>query len=309
MSTSDDIKSGINTMNKWSQTARQGQRAVNQFGSVFGLAGNEKTAAQAAKQGVPAMQQAVITGGQAAPQGVLNSPIQNVSGKKYYTGLAPIGTRLIIPKELSSTGQERYLGAHALESIMNLMQGNEKCGNIIVLDAQGTPSTQLYQRSEDGNILLKGTQKEIKVDSTSIMLSEEEFAAIKEALNKKTNDVTYFKTSKELGNAEDSTAQKGSWFSQNWWKILLGLVVAGGIAWGGIAIYNNHKEKKEKKQVAAAQSQTTTASDNSATNNQSPVQTAALASATNTGSALSGTNITNESSLQANININSGNSI
>lgn len=242
---------------------------------------------------------------QTAPQGtsVLDSPIQN----GYYTIPAPTGTRLIISQEMSSTGQERYLGAHALESIMNLMQGNEKCGNIVVLDKTKKPSALYYSSDAEGNIYLKGTNKKINLQAdgsnASVILSEEEFAHIKEALQTKTNDVTYFKTTQERGDAEDSRAESGSWFSRNWWKILLGLVIAGGIAWGGIAIYNNRQEKKEEKKLQQA-IQNAQANENSNTNTS--VNQASVASA-NTG--LTGTNITNEQiNTQTNLT-NQGNSL
>ncbi len=239
---------------------------------------------------------------------VLESPVQISNGKKYFSVPAPTGTRIIIPRQVSSTGQERYLGAHALESIINLMNGSEKCGNIVVFDASNKPSLQYYDIGPNGEIFLKGTNKEINLShegsNASVILSEKEFEVLRKALSTQTNDVTHFKTTKDRGNAEDSTSEKGSWFSRNWWKILLGLIVAGGIAWGGIALDNKHKEKKEKKaaQAAAAASN---ANENSNTNSS---QNSSANTSSNTSSALTGTNITNE---QANISTtsNTGNSL
>ena len=286
-------------------TFNKAQRAGKQVGNALGMG------KQSSKQAPSASKQAPSTPQQTAPQGtsVLDSQVQMVNGKKYYTVPAPTGTRLIIPKKISRTGQERYIGAHALESIMNLMDGNEKCGNIVVLDETQKPSALYYSSDAEGNICLKGTNKKINLQAdgsnASVILSEKEFESIAKALRTKTseNDIAYFKTMQERGDAEDSRAESGSWFSRNWWKILLGLVVAGGIAWGGIAIYNNRQEKKEEKKLQQA-IQNAQANENSNTNtsvNQASVATASAG--------LTGTNITNEQiNTQTNLT-NQGNSL
>lgn len=300
----DVIDAVGDTASDVTSTFKDFQRTGRQVENAFGMG------KQSSKQASSASQQADSQ--QTAPQGtsVLDSQVQMVNGKKYYTVPAPTGTRLIIPKEISRTGQERYIGAHALESIMNLMDGNEKCGNIVVLDETQKPSALYYSSDAEGIIYLKGTNKEVKIyDGTtstpSVPLSEKEFESIAKALRTKTNenDIAYFKTIQERGDAEDSSAESGSWFSRNWWKILLGLVVAGGIAWGGIAIYNNRQEKKEEKklQQAIQNAQTNENSNTNATANQASVASA------NTG--LTGTNITNEQvSTQTNLT-NQGNSL
>lgn len=298
-----DVNKDIDTANR---TLDAAGRAVSGGAELFGFpsatAGKKAPASGTAPTGGLELQ-----GVQGAS--VLESAVQTVGGKKYFSVPAPNGTRIIIPRQVSSTGQERYLGAHALESVINLMNGSEKCGNIVVLDESKRPSQKYYDIGPEGQIFLKGTNKEIKVyDQTtstpSVPLSEKEFDILKKALSTQTNDVTHFKTTKDRGYAEDSTAEKGSWFSRNWWKILLGLVIAGGIAWGGVAIHNNRLKKKEKKaaQAAAAASNT---NENANTNSS---QNSSASTGTNTASALTGTNITNES---ANLTVtqNSGNSL
>ncbi|MBQ8251429.1 MAG: hypothetical protein IJY92_05915 [Alphaproteobacteria bacterium] len=297
-----DFNKDIDTANK---TLDAAGRAVSGGAELFGFpsatAGKKAPASGTAPTGGLELQ-----GVQGAS--VLESAVQTVGGKKYFSVPAPDGTRIIIPRQVSSTGQERYLGAHALESVINLMNGSEKCGNIVVLDSSNQPSRQYYDIDPEGRILLKGTNKEIKLShegsNASVILSEKEFDILKKALSTQTNDVTHFKTTKDRGYAEDSTAEKGSWFSRNWWKILLGLVIAGGIAWGGVAIHNNRLKKKEKKaaQAAAAASNT---NENANTNSS---QNSSASTGTNTASALTGTNITNES---ANLTVtqNSGNSL
>lgn len=294
LKTANDVfKTTTKSVNDINSTLRAGERAYKSSSRLIGADGKpapKQTANTPAPSGATASQ---------TPQNasVLDSPVQISGNKKYFSVPAPIGTRIIIPQAISSTGQERYLGAHALESIMNMMQGNEKCGNIVILDASNKPSQKYYDIGPEGEIFLKGTNKEVKIyDATastpSVPLSEKEYEVLKKALSTKTNDVTHFKTTQDRGNAEDSTAEQGSWFSRNWWKILLGLVVAAGVAWGGIALYNNHKEKKEEK---AAQTQQKTNSNENTNSN------------TNSGNALTGTNITNaqEDIIKANSYSNS----
>lgn len=284
----NNINRNINTANK---TLDSAGRAVTGGAALFGVSDTTPDKKNAASAATPTSG-LELQGVQGVS--VLESAVQTAGGKKYFSVPAPDGTRIIIPRQVSSTGQERYLGAHALESVMNLMNGSEKCGNIIVLNAQRQPSALYYDIGPEGQIFLKGTNKELKLShegsNASVILSEKEFDILKKALSTQTNDVTHFKTTKDRGYAEDSTAEKGSWFSRNWWKILLGLVIAGGIAWGGVAIHNNRLEKKEKKaaQAAAAASN---ANENSNTNSS---QNSSANTSSNTSSALTGTNITSE---------------
>ena len=300
----DAFNSANNSIKSVNNTLKAGERAYNSGMRLVGADG--KPVSQAAPSTGTVPQQGLELQGQQGVS-VLESAVQLSNGKKYFSVPAPTGTRIIIPRQISITGQERYLGAHALESIMNLMQGSEKCGNIVVLNDQRQPSSLYYDIGPDGEIFLKGTNKEINLShegsNASVILSEQEFDVLKKALSTQTNDVTHFRTTNERGNAEDSTAEQGSWFSRNWWKILLGLVIAGGIAWGGIAIHNNRKEKKEKK---AAQASTNTTNINEATNCSQQVTT--TNTGTNTASMLTGTNITNEQAALTSTT-NSGNSL
>ena len=220
---------------------------------------------------------------------VLGSMVVDQNGKRYFKNAAPNGTRFIIPRSFSSTGKERYLGANALESIMNLRDGKPNCGNIIVLGPDNKPSQYLYDQGPNGEIFLKGTQEKISInadgDNASVRLTEQEFACAVKALQDTTSEKTYFKTNQANGNAENSTATAGSWFSRNWWKILLGLVIAGGIAWGGIEILNHRKESKAKKADALAKAASSTPTNE--------LQQAAVSTATQAKS-FSATKITQE---------------
>ena len=241
---------------------------------------------------------------QAANPSVLSGGTQIINGKKYFINPAPKGTRLIIPARLSSTGQERYIGAHVLESIMNFHQGKSNCANMIIFNNQNQPSATFYDFGPNGEIYLKGTTTQIKFDQNDppVQLSEAEYMSIVQSLNQNPNDVTYFKTTADRGDAENSKASEPSWFSRNWWKILLGLVIAGGIAWGGIALHDRKKEKDEEKELKVIATQTDTQNNNvnTASEPQAQAQAQGLSSAQN---------ITNQTSTQPIITTQNSNSL
>lgn len=247
-----------------------------------------------------------------APAGVAQNPMvltsqtEIVNGRRYYTVPAPKGTRLIIPQNISSTGQERYLGSHVLESIINMNSGNAKCANVFVCDAAGRPSPQVYDVAQNGDIFLKGTQNKINFDKDDppVQLSEMEYASIIQSLKTQTNDVTYFKTTADRGNAENSTASSPGWFSRNWWKILLGLVIAGGLAWGGVALYNKHKDDKAKKAAQSLASSLTNTCENTAEKQAAETQTAAQTTAQGLSTAQNITNQTADQAIMTNNNSN-----
>ncbi len=233
------------------------------------------------------------------PTSVLSGGTQTIDGKRYFVNPAPKGTRLIIPAHVSATGQERYIGAHVLESITNFHQGNSRCANMIIYGANNKASDKFYDFGPNGEIYIKGTKNQIQFDPNDppVQLSETEYISILQSLNQKPTDVTYFKTTADRGDAENSKASTPSWFSQNWWKILLGLVVAGGLAWGGVAFYNNRKEKKAERSssVATTSNQNNEVNTASITHEQS--QTTSLSSAQNiTNQASSQQNLTNTNS-------------
>lgn len=181
---------------------------------------------------------------------IYGSPIEksSVTGRSYYTNVAPEGTRMIIPSAISSTGQERYVGTDAFASILALEKKEKGAGNIVVMGEDGKPSLKYYDAGPNGEILIKGTQIPANVkpegDNASVRLSEAEYEAILRAKNTKTDKAIYFKTSAEKGQSENSSTDSSSWFGRNWWKILLGMVAVGGVVWGGIAWSNSNRKSK-----------------------------------------------------------------
>ncbi len=296
------------TSNDFSDTLREANATVTQAGKLADTTGNiaSSLGIGAFISSVPSYMgmfanEANLQGGQpqATNPSVLSGGTQVINGKRYFVTPAPKGTRLIIPAHISSTGQERYIGAHVLESITNFHQGNARCANMIIYGANNKASDKFYDFGPNGEIYLKGTKTQIQFDPKDppVQLSETEYIAILQSLNQNPSDITYFKTTAERGEAENSKASTPSWFSQNWWKILLGLVIAGGLAWGGVAFYNNRKEKKAERAASTATTSNQNNEVNTASITQDQSQTTGLSSAQN---------ITNPTSSQQNLtNINS----
>ena len=118
--------------------------------------------------------------------------------------IIPSGTCIIIPAAYSLTGQDRFLGKGAYESLVNMMNGSGECNNVIVVDANGNPSPNVYDQTPNG-LVLKGTQTPVKFNyeenngvktPTAVALTETEFVAV-------ANGIHY------------SVWFDNSWFSQN----------------------------------------------------------------------------------------------
>ena len=294
----DDVQEQIREA---SDTLTQVDRAADTAGNIASTLGMGALFSGAASGMGMFANEANLQGGQpqAANPSVLSGGTQVVDGKRYFVNPAPKGTRLIIPAHISSTGQERYIGAHVLESITNFHQGNARCANMIIYGANNKASDKFYDFGPNGEIYLKGTKTQIQFDPKDhpVQLSETEYIAILQSLNQNPSDITYFKTTAERGEAENSKASTPSWFSQNWWKILLGILIAGGIAWGGVAFYNNRKEKKAERAASTATTSNQNNEVNTASITQDQSQVTGLANAQN---------ITNPTSSQQNLtNINS----
>lgn len=263
----DSFNSGLKTVSQTGRqigsTARSATNATRQFGklaSATGITPAQQGGKQtsAAQQPVASAQSSAVQQPNVAPQpailgssstDVLTSEIVTENGRRYFKNTAPAGTRIIIPAVLSSTGQERYLGKCAVTSILNLSEGKEGSGNIVVLGANGLPSEKYYDIDSNGDVFIKGTKKpahnSIEGDNKSVVLTEQEYESVVDALNKKSDEVVYYRTTEERGQSEESTRDTPSWFSRNWWIVLLGAVAVAGATWGGIALYNRHQKKKE----------------------------------------------------------------
>ncbi len=212
--------------------------------------------------------------------------------------IIPSGTCIIIPATYSLTGQDRFLGKGAYESLVNMMNGSGECNNVIVVDANGNPSPNVYDQTPNG-LVLKGTQTPVKFNyeenngvktPTAVALTETEFAAVANGMQKKGKGK--FKTS-DQGEAED--ADNRSWWAR-WWKVV---VAVATVAIGGLATFllvrKYNKDKKSAENTASTLSA-------QASDLQSQINDLSNGN-TNTGS----NDNTNDSTLAANgtiVNIN-----
>ena len=168
--------------------------------------------------------------------------------------IIPSGTCIIIPAAYSLTGQDRFLGKGAYESIVNMMNGSGECNNVIVVDANGNPSPNVYDQTPNG-LVLKGTQTPVKFNyeekngvktPTAVALTETEFTAVANGMQKKGQGK--FKTS-DQGEAED--ADNRSWWAR-WWKVV---VAVATVAIGGLATFlfvrKYNKDKKSANNTAS----------------------------------------------------------
>lgn len=168
---------------------------------------------------------------------------------------APNGTCIILPSDISQTGQPRYLGKNAYQSLMNIMSQNPDgvCSDVVILDANNLPSALVYDQTADGKLLLKGTQIPVDIkkadDGTyaAVPLSEKEFASVQEGM--KTQGPGKFNVS-DKGEAEDADSR--SWFERNWAAIVSSFAVICGALGAWLMIRKYKKSQKNAKNTTAA---------------------------------------------------------
>lgn len=173
--------------------------------------------------------------------------------------LIPNGTCIIIPAEVSITQKPRYLGKHVYQSIVNLLNGNADCANVIIIGENGQPSPLIYDSTPNG-LVLKGTNTPVPFNydeingvktPTAVVLTERELQAIAKGMQKK--GTGKFTTS-DQGEAED--ADNRPWYVR-YWQLL---VLAGVLAIAGITGFlmkkkYNKQEKDFKNQMTSLNEQ------------------------------------------------------
>ncbi|MBQ3116903.1 MAG: hypothetical protein IJC11_01090 [Alphaproteobacteria bacterium] len=174
--------------------------------------------------------------------------------------IAPEGTCVIIPKEVTANKQFRYLGRNAYESLVNMANLREGCDNVVVLDATGQPSAAVYDRTATGYVL-KGTQIPVKIEVENggykgVALSETEFAVCVKAIQTQDPNQEKFKTTSEMGKAEDANA--AGWFKRNW-EWLTGAIVTAAVAIGACFLFKKQRKKTKdaQKKVSELKTQVT----------------------------------------------------
>ncbi len=202
-------------------------KAGNTIGNLTGLSGNSQSVQYASGSGQPVQTQAA--------------------------SIIPSGTCIIIPSTYSITGQDRFLGRGAYQSLVNMMNGSGECNNVIVVDANGNPSPNIYDQTA-GGLVLKGTQTPVKFNyeeingvktPAAVALSETEFQAVANGMQKQGKDK--FKTS-DQGEAED--ADNRSWWAR-WWQVA---VATATVAIGGLITFLLIKKSRKKEKSAKNES-------------------------------------------------------
>lgn len=238
----DDISQVKHTVSDVSNTVSLGSRTLKAGGSALntlsGGALKEMTASQTPNQNVSA---------RASANGTLPT-----NGKENL--IAPEGTCIIIPAVVSMTGQPRYIGAEAYQTIVDMINGKPTLGNAVVVGDDGKPSSKVYDVRSDG-VFLKGTQTkvDIKIDEgkgtvAGVLLNEREFESCVKGITSTDQNEPKFTTSSELGQAEDANLK--SWWRRNLEWLIIGL----GTVLGGAAIFLliRHQKNKTKKTTNTA---------------------------------------------------------
>lgn len=214
------INTAQKTANAASNIVKKGTKLVNTAAKPFNT-GNGKTAVSS----MPAVRAAGSTGEQVAPE----------------------GTCIIIPASVSSTGQPRYIGAEAYNSIVGMINGQETLANVVVVGADQQPSSLVYDKTPQGTFL-KGTNVPIEIQMEGdgklkgVILSEKEYESCVKGIQSTDQNVKKFSTSSELGKAENANLQ--SWWKRNLEIIIPALIFIVG---GGILYFICRKQKKQTK--------------------------------------------------------------
>lgn len=227
-STMNDISQGAksvtSTMNRVTSAGSSALKLGDTVGNLMGMTGTGQSV-------------------QNAPAGS-GQPVQTQTAS-----IIPSGTCIIIPAAYSITGQDRFLGRGAYQSLVNMMNGSGECNNVIIVDANGNPSPNIYDQTAAG-LVLKGTQTPVKFNyedingvktPAAVALSETEFQAIAQGMQKQGKDK--FKTS-DQGEAED--ADNRSWWAR-WWQVV---VATATIAIGGLITFLLVKKSRKKEKSA-----------------------------------------------------------
>lgn len=222
--TQSAINSGTRAVNTVSNTASAGMRLVNKTSGV-------------ANKGVSLVQ--------GTPVAVNASTGGDVNGGL----IAPEGTCIILPAAVTNSGKPRYLGKEAYQTIVDMINGKETLGNVVVLGSDMKPSTKVYDVTSSG-VFLKGTNVpvDIKYNSNNqiagIYLTEREYESCVKGITSTDQSVQKFTTSSELGQAEDEDLRP--WYSRWLKEILIGATFLLG---GGLIFWLVNRQKKKTKKA------------------------------------------------------------
>ena len=230
-----DTQSAINrtqtVANSVSRVASTGTRVLNTGSNLAGkITGAQTTSGNAA-----------ASQAQAAADGEINGGL-----------IAPEGTCVILPPQVTGNGQARYLGKDAYQTLVDMINGKETLANALVLDDNMNLSSKVYDVTSSG-VFLKGTKTPVNVKyennkPVGVYLSEREYEACVKGITSTDQNTQKFTTSSELGKAED--VDNRAWYIRWLNEIIIGTTVVLG---GGLVFWlvnrQKHKTKKANNQV------------------------------------------------------------
>ena len=194
-----------------------------------------------------------VTGVQTTSGNAAASQAQVAAGGEINGGLiAPEGTCVILPPQVTGNGQARYLGKDAYQTLVDMINGKETLANALVLDDNMKLSSKVYDVTSSG-VFLKGTQTPVNIKyennkPVGVYLSEREYESCVKGITSTDQNTQKFTTSSELGKAED--VDNRAWYIRWLNEIIIGTTVVLG---GGLVFWlvnrQKHKTKKANNQV------------------------------------------------------------
>ena len=188
-----------------------------------------------------------ITGAQPTSGNAAASQAQVAADGEINGGLiAPEGTCVILPPQVTGNGQARYLGKDAYQTLVDMINGKETLANALVLDDNMKLSSKVYDVTSSG-VFLKGTQTPVNVKyennkPVGVYLSEREYESCVKGITSTDQNTQKFTTSSELGKAED--VDNRAWYLRWLNEIIIGTTVVLG---GGLIFWLVSRQKKKTK--------------------------------------------------------------
>lgn len=221
------INSAQSVTNSVSRVASTSTRVLNTGDKLIGKYAGTSTASRTA----------TAASAQAASNGEIDGGL-----------IAPEGTCIILPPQVTGNGKARYLGKDAYQTIVDMINGKETLANALVLDDNMQLSSKVYDVTSSG-VFLKGTQTPVDVKyennkPVGVYLSEREYEACVKGITSTDQNTQKFTTSSELGKAED--VDNRAWYLRWLKEIIIGTTIVLG---GGLIFWLVNRQRKKTKKA------------------------------------------------------------
>ncbi len=177
------------------------------------------------------------------------APAQAAANGEIDGGLiAPEGTCIILPPQVTKNGQARYLGKDAYQTVVDMINGKETLANALVLDDNMNLSSKVYDVTSSG-VFLKGTKTPVNVKyennkPVGVYLTEREYESCVKGITSTDQNTQKFTTSSELGKAED--VDNRAWYLRWLNEIIIGTTIVLG---GGLIFWLVNRQRKKTKKA------------------------------------------------------------